>query len=192
MTDIIETLPPKKKPKNYLNNKDMKYQLELSFAQGRITEELGKMFIMLAAKVAKKGCYISYSYNDEMQSQAILSLCKGWHKFNMAYDNPFAYYTQCVKNAFTYILNNEKREMRRKNAIMVDMGLNPSNSFTNEDYDEARGNTLSHERNSDNDGVNHNSAFESAEDKCFNIDYSSLPTDIDDVDAIIDLVVIEK
>ena len=39
----------------------------------------------------------------------------------------------------------EKRERDKKNAIMVDLGLNPANSFSDEDYETARGSTMSYQ-----------------------------------------------
>lgn len=134
-----------RKPKKYLNNRDIKAQLELSFEQGKMTNELGKMFLCLVENVGKKGNYSGYSYLDEMKGVAIITLCKGWNKFNMMYDNPFAYYTTFVNNAFNHVLKIEKRERDKKNAIMVDLGLNPANSFSDEDYETARGSTMSYQ-----------------------------------------------
>lgn len=131
--------------KKYLNNKDIKHQLELSFAQGRMTEELGKMFLMLVENIGKKGNYSGYSYLDEMKGVAIITLCRGWNKFNMIYDNPFAYFTSFVNNAFNHVLKIEKQQRNMKNAMMVDAGLNPANSFSNDDYDDTRGSTMSYQ-----------------------------------------------
>lgn len=128
-----------RKPVNYLNNRDLKKELEKSFAQNKMTEELGKMFMTLVDNVGKKSNYSQYSYLDEMKGLAIVTLCRGWNKFNMQYANPFAYFTTFVTNAFNHVLKLEKKEQNGRNAMMVDIGLNPSFSFSESDYENARG-----------------------------------------------------
>ena len=126
-------------PTIYLTNKELRAALEKSLAQGRMTEELGKLFILLVDNIAKKSCYASYTYLDEMKGTAILTLCKGWYKFDLKYQNCFAYYTTFVNNAFNYVFKVEKKIQRGRDAIMVDNGLNPSNGFSEEDYESVRG-----------------------------------------------------
>lgn len=133
MSDVtIEIDPPQKpvKPKNYLNNKDMLAQVILSKQQGRMTNELAKMFQLLCARYAKKGNYAGYSYNSDMQAYAIMVLCRTWASFNPEKsNNPFAYYTQCIKNNFSQYLKEEKGHQKTRDKLLVANGMNPSLNF---------------------------------------------------------------
>lgn len=138
----IPVTPPKKK--NYLNNKDMLVQLALSREQGRMTDELAKMFMMLSERYAKKGCYVGYSYNDDMRSHALLSLVTAWPKFNPEKSsNPFAFFTECIKNSFNQVLNSEKKQRVTRDVLLIKNGLDPSYSFSSEDFDYSSGSGLS-------------------------------------------------
>ena len=44
-------------------------------------------------------------------------------------NNPFAFFTQCIKHSFIQYLNQEKRQRNIRDLILVDQGLNPSFSF---------------------------------------------------------------
>ncbi len=67
------------------------------------------------------------SYKDEMQCQALLQLTESGLKFDESKGkNPFAYYTCCVANSFTKILNNEKRVQNIRDDVLEINGLTPS------------------------------------------------------------------
>lgn len=149
----ISHMSIQRKPVIYLTNKDLRAELEKSLAQGKMTEEMGRMFIQLVDNIAKKSCYASYTYLDEMKGTAILTLCKGWYKFDLKYSNCFAYYTSFVKNAFNHVLRVEKKEQRGRDSIMVDNGLNPSFGFSEEDYENVRGFSIGGDRDETIDGV---------------------------------------
>lgn len=96
--------------KNYLNNKDLMAQFLLSKEQNRMTEEFAKMIMTLARRYASKPNFSGYSYIEDMEAFAILQVCRAWHQFNPEKsNNPFAYYTQFVKNSFFQFLGKEKR-----------------------------------------------------------------------------------
>lgn len=67
------------------------------------------------------------TYNDEMQSAALLQLSEVGLKFNEARSaNPFAYYTQVLQNSFTRVLNLEKRNQNIRDDVLQDSGYMPS------------------------------------------------------------------
>ena len=77
---------------------------------GRITENLGKMFIKLSERYAQRSNWRGYTYVDEMRGQAILQLSQIGLQFDESKsENPFAYYTAAVTNSFTRVLNIEKK-----------------------------------------------------------------------------------
>lgn len=102
---------------------------------GRITEELGKMFLMLAERYAQRSNWRGYTYVDEMKGQAILQLAQIGLQFDESKsENPFAYYTAAVTNSFTRVLNIEKRNQNIRDDILEDNGLTPS--FTRQNQQE--------------------------------------------------------
>lgn len=108
---------------------------KFSKEHGRITEELGKMFIKLSERYAQRSNWRGYTYVDEMRGQAILQLSQIGLQFDESKsENPFAYYTAAVTNSFTRILNLEKKSQNIRDDLLEIHGLTPS--FTRQNKDE--------------------------------------------------------
>lgn len=100
---------------------------EFSQEHGKITNRLALMFMKLVERYSQRGNWRGYSYIDEMRSQALLQLSVMGLKFNEARsDNPFAYYSVMVGNAFTHVLNLEKRTQSIRDDLLVMNGVTPS------------------------------------------------------------------
>lgn len=100
---------------------------QFSLENGRITDKLGRMFIKLCERYGSRGNWRGYTYNDEMQSQALLQLSQIGLQFDESKSaNPFAYYTAAITNSFTRILNVEKKHQSIRDDILQDAGQNPS------------------------------------------------------------------
>lgn len=96
---------------------------------GRISENLGKMFMKLSEKYAQRSNWRGYTYIDEMKGQAVLQLSQIGLQFDESKsENPFAYYTAAVTNSFTRILNIEKRSQNIRDDILEENGLSPSST----------------------------------------------------------------
>lgn len=94
---------------------------------GRVTENLGKMYIKLAERYAQRSNWRGYTYIEEMKGQAILQLSQIGLQFDESKsENPFAYYTAAVTNSFTRILNLEKKNQNIRDDLLEDHGLTPS------------------------------------------------------------------
>jgi len=94
---------------------------------GRITENLGKMFIKLSERYAQRSNWRGYTYVDEMRGQAILQLSQIGLQFDESKsENPFAYYTAAVTNSFTRVLNIEKKNQTIRDDLLEVNGLTPS------------------------------------------------------------------
>lgn len=94
---------------------------------GRITENLGRMFIKLSERYAQRSNWRGYSYVEEMKGQAILQLSQIGLQFDESKsENPFAYYTAAVTNSFTRILNVEKKSQNIRDDLLEENGLSPS------------------------------------------------------------------
>lgn len=104
-----------------------------SKTHGRITEELGRMFLKLADRYGTRSNWRGYTYNDEMRAQAVLQLSQIGLQFDESKsENPFAYYTAAVTNSFTRVLNIEKKNQNIRDDILQENNLNPSFTRQNE------------------------------------------------------------
>ena len=134
VSELPQTFTPGKRPVKYLNNRDLLAQVLLSKKQEKMTNELAKMLQLLTSRYAKKGNFANYTYNDDMQSYAMLMIVKTWKGFDPAKSsNPFAWFTQCIKNSFIQYLNYEKRQRDVRDEILVKEGLSPSFGYMYED-----------------------------------------------------------
>lgn len=114
----------------YLSNKELLAEVKTSKELGRMTDMLAKMLQLLCSKYAKKGSFINYSYNEDMQAYAMMMLVRTWNSFDPdKSNNPFAFFTQCIKNSFIQYLNHEKRQRDVRDALLIDQGLNPSYGY---------------------------------------------------------------
>lgn len=98
-------------------------------SHGRITNRLALMFMKLVDRYAQRGNWRGYSYLDEMKGKALLVLSQNGLKFNEARsNNPFAFYTQCLKNCFVKVQNDEKKVQNLRDDLFQLHGLAPSHS----------------------------------------------------------------
>jgi len=108
---------------------------EFSKDHGRTTGNLAMMYIKLCERYGTRSNWRGYTYNDEMQGQALLQLSQIGLQFNeLKSQNPFAYYTAAVTNSFTRVLNIEKKMQNIRDDILEANGLTPSwtRQFANE------------------------------------------------------------
>jgi hypothetical protein len=121
---------------NYLNNKDLLIEVAKSKeniqanGQPMMTDKLAHMLQVLAARYGKKGNFAGYSYNDDMQAFAMMMLVRTWKSFDPdKSNNPFAFFTQCIKNSFIQFLNSERRQRDVRDLLLVDQGLDASYTY---------------------------------------------------------------
>jgi len=96
---------------------------------GRISENLGRMFIKLTERYAQRSNWRGYTYVDEMKGQAVLQLSQIGLQFDESKsENPFAYFTAAMTNSFTRILNLEKKVQNIRDDMLEDAGLTPSST----------------------------------------------------------------
>lgn len=118
----------------YLNNKELLAEVRACKQRGEMSNTLAKMLQLLCSRYAKKGNFINYSYNDDMQAYAMMMLVRTWNAFDAdKYSNAFAFYTQCIKNSFIQYLNQEQRQRDTRDALMINQGLNPSYGYDDDD-----------------------------------------------------------
>ena len=78
----------------------------------RIPEYVGACFMKIAENLSHKPNFISYTFRDEMVSDAIENCVMYCDNFNPAKSkNPFAYFTQIVWYAFIRRIQREKKQL---------------------------------------------------------------------------------
>lgn len=98
-----------------------------SMTHGKITNKLAMMYMKLCQRYGSRGNWRGYTYNDEMQSQALLQLSQIGLQFDESKSaNPFAYYTAAITNSFTRILNVEKKHQSLRDDLLQEAGVTPS------------------------------------------------------------------
>lgn len=135
----------------YLSNKELLKEVKAAKRKGEMSNQLARMLQMLCGRYAKKGNFINYTYNEDMQAYAMMMLVRTWNAFDPEKsNNPFAFFTQCIKHSFIQYLNQEKRQRNIRDLLLVDQGMNPSYNYTDgmtrpggggddeEDYDAQR------------------------------------------------------
>ena len=94
---------------------------------GKITNNLARMFMKLCERYATRANWRGYTYNDEMQSQALMQLSQIGLQFDESKsENPFAYYTAAITNSFTRILNIEKKNQNIRDDLLEQEHMMPS------------------------------------------------------------------
>lgn len=96
---------------------------------GQMTNTLASMFILLIDRYSQRPNWRGYSYLDEMMGNALLQLSQFALQFNeLKSQNPFAYYTQFLSNAFTRVLLIEQKHQSIRDNLLEDNGHAPSNT----------------------------------------------------------------
>ena len=124
----------------YIDRKELLQNVIESKAEGKMNDALAAKLTLLTEKYGRHPKFVRYTYNDDMQGYALMMLVKSWAAFNPEKsDNPFAFYTQCIKNSFKQFLNQEKKHRDIRDGLLIENGLNPSYSYEYEHSNKVRG-----------------------------------------------------
>lgn len=138
-------LEPKNKDRFYCTNKDLQAELikwknSAEKPEDRIiSEELGKMMIMIADKLLNHSSFRNYplEVKQDLRSLGLLKLIRGLKNYNFKFNNAFAYFTQALWNSYItgltkhYKQINIKRELMKKlfEEIETYSGIDPRSSL---------------------------------------------------------------
>ena len=90
-----------RKPKNYLNNKDLYNEIVQSKEDGKLTRTATKMLILLSERAQLKLKYANPQDKEDCLAFAQLDLMKYWDRFKPEKTkNAFAYYTSICINGY--------------------------------------------------------------------------------------------
>ncbi len=96
---------------------------------GKINNRLAMMFMLLVERYSRRGNWRGYSYVDEMRSHALMQLSQIGLQFDESKsDNPFAFFTQVIKNCFTRVLNVERKNQHIRDDLLIMSGAAPSHT----------------------------------------------------------------
>ncbi|MGZ4849797.1 MAG: hypothetical protein ACXV2C_00225 [Candidatus Bathyarchaeia archaeon] len=147
----------KEKKKPYINNMQLYGVMQTYHASTKKAKEEGKKlpnipdyvgecFILICNKLSGRGNFVSYSYRDEMVSDAIENCVAAVDSFDPEKSkNPFAYFTQIAWYAFIRRIAKEKKQtyIKHKNFENNDMlnelvndAFTPGGRSTNEYSDD--------------------------------------------------------
>lgn len=122
--------------RNYVNNPDFyaalkEYQESCREAESRGEERpdvpryIGECIWHIANRYSTKPNFYYYSYRDEMIADGLDSASRAILKFDPAKsDNPFAYFTQIIKNAFIQRIKTEQKEVYIKYKVTENSIIN--------------------------------------------------------------------
>lgn len=118
------------KPKNYLNNRDLYDELIKCQQTGRMSEHLGKMFVLLSEKYSTHRYFNQYSFKDDLISTGTLACCNAFMKFDPnKSSNPFAFFSSVVYHSFLQTIKKEYKQKDIKDSVLVENELNPSYGY---------------------------------------------------------------
>lgn len=127
----------KRKEMNYLNNEKLLIELKKYIKKGIQTEELGRMFLLLARRYSSKGSFAGYSWREDMVCEAVLTCLKYMHNFDVGVEspNPFAYFSKVIHNSFLNYNSKQKehsaiKDICYKNLDYILADVNSDNEFT--------------------------------------------------------------
>lgn len=81
----------------------------------RIPNYLGECIQLIANRLSTKGNFSGYPFKDEMISDGIENALRYFDRFDeKKYFNPFAYFTQCIKQSFIMRIKYEKKILYTK------------------------------------------------------------------------------
>lgn len=128
---------------HYVNNKELlkaliEYRKDLKLAKKEkreapvVSEFIGTCFLKIAEHLSRKPNFMSYTFREDMISDAVENCIQYVNNFNPAKSkNPFAYFTQIIYFAFLRRISKEKKQLYVKYKATEQLGLLQDNGEHN-------------------------------------------------------------
>jgi hypothetical protein len=121
----------KKKSAHYVSNNDLLQEIKLYKSTNVISENLGKMLLLMARNYSSKGNFANYTWRQDMISNAVFTCVKYLKNFNIEKSsNAFSYITQIMSNAFKLTIIDEKKQIHVKNICYKSSLIKPMDQET--------------------------------------------------------------
>lgn len=102
-----------------------------SLEHGYLTKQYAQIAMLMTENYAKKPNWRGYSYVEEFKSAGLLRLVQTGLNFDESRsDNPFAYWTQILKNSFVREINVEREQHQIRDEKLIQLGQTPSHSYS--------------------------------------------------------------
>ena len=120
----------------YIRNEDLLKELKIYAETDVRTEELGKMFLLLAERYSDRGSFAGYSWKDDMICEAVLTCIKYMHNFDVTIDkpNPFAYFSRIIHNSFLNYISKQKKHSKIKDICYKNIDFITPDGDLNDDW----------------------------------------------------------
>ena len=126
---------------HYVTNAVLLPEILKAKEAGKVTPELARMYQQIATRFSLSRSYAHLSFREDMISSAVLNLLQNGLKFNPEKSkNPFSYLTQCCYHSFLQVIADEKKQREIRDTMLLDSGLNASNTFMERGHDDYRAN----------------------------------------------------
>lgn len=109
---------------NYLNDRDLYYEMKLSVGMGKLTRKAQNMLILIANNTIRKK-ERNYNNSDDRNDcvqQGLLHMFQNWKNFNpRKYETAFPYFTEIFKRGLADGINiiNNKKNYNDDKIIMI-------------------------------------------------------------------------
>lgn len=111
---------------NYLNDRDLYYEMKLSIGKGKLTRKAQNMLILIANNTIRKKerNYNSSDDRNDCVQQGLLHMFQNWKNFNpKKFDTAFPYFTEIFKRGLADGINiiNNKKNYNDDKIIMISL-----------------------------------------------------------------------
>lgn len=115
-------------PKQYLKNKDLYYEIVVSKAQGKLTNNSKLMLEILAKKTIKKMRYWNPDDSLDCYQSGVLDMFSNWYNFNEEKsENAFSYFTEIFKRGLAKSFNELYKKKGDNNHMIKLISIESSN-----------------------------------------------------------------
>jgi len=115
LTDLTASLliatEERRRSRYYLSNEELLRELDTYQETRVISEDLGKMFQLLARKVANRPNFYNYTFRRDMISEGVLTCINYIDNFDPKKSrNPFSYFTTVIFHSMVNMINKESTQ----------------------------------------------------------------------------------
>jgi len=128
----LKTIKKKKPNKQayYVNNKEMLEEFKKYRKTGKISEELGGMFLDIAKNILLKPNFIGYTWKEDMACGAVLTCVKYSKNFDPEKgSNPYGYISRICFNYYKEYIKKQKRHSGIKETLYNNKDLVDQDHF---------------------------------------------------------------
>lgn len=100
--------------RRYCTNEELLAEIYSYQETGIISNDLGRMILLIAENVSKSGCFHSYTWLEDMRQTAVETVLKYINNFDpIGYEkpNPFAYFSTIIRYSFLTQIKKEKKQV---------------------------------------------------------------------------------